>query len=80
MNKIKMDSVEIADAIKTIPHSKLLKFTNLFVDYVDSDNLNELHEMIKIDQKPSDNFYKNLVNDAKQNHKLFQWISVLLRL
>jgi len=75
-----MNPEEVSEAIHSIPQSKLLKFTNLFIDYVDNENLNELYEIIKIDKKPDENLCKNLVNDAKRNQKLFHWISVLLQL
>lgn len=74
-----MNPVEIHETIQSIPHQKILKFLNLFVDYVDNSNLYELKQMIEKKETPSLNFLEKVVENAKNDQKLFQWIEVLLK-
>jgi hypothetical protein len=73
---------EIYNDVKATLHSKndrIIKYTELFVDYIDNRNLNELYFHLKNNLIPSDDMIKNIIDDSKKNQKLFQWIEVLVR-
>lgn len=74
-----MNSYEISETIAQDTESKLLKYFDLFVEYVNHPTLYELHENIKLKQNPSSQLIKQLVQDAKKDKKLFQFIEVLLK-
>lgn len=73
---------EIYNDVKSTLHSnndKIIKYTELFIDYVDNHHLNELYHSLKNNIIPSDELIKNIINDSEKNQKLFQWIEVLVR-
>jgi hypothetical protein len=73
---------EIYNDVKSTLHSnndKIIKYTELFIDYVDNNHLNELHHSLKNNMIPSDELIKNIIHDSEKNQKLFQWIEVLVR-
>jgi hypothetical protein len=73
---------EIYNDVKSTLHSnndKIIKFTELFINYIDNHHLNELHHSLKNNIIPSDELIKNIILDSEKNQKLFQWIEVLVR-
>ena len=72
-----MDSIEIMDTLSD-KKEEIKKYVTFYIDYVNHPLLFKLEELLKNNKEPSKEFLDELVNEAKQNQKLFQWIEVLL--
>jgi hypothetical protein len=71
---------EMTETLTTVElHPKILKFIELFREHVDSLKLNDLYDVIKSGNNPSPYLLSEMVNEARTNDKLLQWIEVLLR-
>ena len=91
MSKVEIDNEickeiykDVKDTIQSTSQSvsqyeRICKYTEMFVEYVDNNNLYELHFYLKNKMIPTDDLIKNIVIDSKTNLKLFQWIEVLVR-
>lgn len=64
---------EIYNDVKSTLHSnndKIIKYTELFIDYVDNNHLNELHHSLKNNMIPSDELIKNIIHDSEKKSKI----------
>ena len=60
-------------------NEKIVRYTEMFIDYIDNENFEKLYNTIKNNEIPSDELLKNILNDSEKDQKLFQWIEVLVR-
>ena len=72
-----MDSIEIMETILD-KKEEIKKYLAFYIDYVNHPHLFKLQELLENNKELSKEFLDELVKEAKQNQKLFQWIEILL--